>query len=145
MNTDTRMAVCTHILALLALTPKGEHRTSTLLARSVNTNAVVVRRLVGSMKRAGLVAVLPGRGGTTIARAPETITLLDVYRAVLPAEKLCPFQVHQNPNLRCYVGKSIHDALEMPLAKVRQAVQQSLSSTTIADIAAFIQARRENN
>jgi hypothetical protein len=49
--------------------------------------------------------------------------------------------LHQSPNSKCFVGKNIHDALEMPFAKVNQAMRDSLATTTIADIAAFIQTR----
>jgi DNA-binding IscR family transcriptional regulator len=141
MNNDTRLAIATHILALLSFVGK-EYRSSALLARSVNTNAVVVRRLTGQLKKAGLVAVRRGLGGTTLNRRPEEITLLDVYKAVVPKPTACPFYLHRHPNCHCYIGRNIHDALEAPFAKVDQAVQESLAITSIADIAAFI-GRRE--
>ncbi|MCC8195036.1 MAG: Rrf2 family transcriptional regulator [Deltaproteobacteria bacterium] len=145
MNTDTRLAVGAHILALLSFAPPGGVYTSALVARSVNTNPVVVRRLLGTLKGAGLVTVHRGRGGAALSRPAETITLLDVFNAIFPPAKRCPFELHRDPSSRCFVGKCIHDALEMPLAKVRNALQESLSTTTIADIAAFIRARREND
>ena len=146
MNTDTRLAVGAHILALLSFAPPGRACTSELLAKSVNTNAVVIRRLLGRLKDAGLVNSRVGgggSGGSILAMPPETISLLDVYKAVVPKSNVCPFRLHETPNSLCFVGENIHDALEMPLAKVRQAVQDSLGTTTIADIAAFIRARRE--
>jgi DNA-binding IscR family transcriptional regulator len=141
MNNDTRLAIAAHILALLSFVGK-EYRSSALLARSVNTNAVVVRRLTSQLKKAGLVEVRRGPGGTTLNCRPEEVTLLDVYKAVVPKSTACPFYLHQNPNCNCYIGRNIHDALEAPFAKVNQAVQESLAKTTIADIAAFI-GRRE--
>ena len=140
MNNDTRLAVAAHILALLSLTER-DHTSSDLLARSVNTNAVVVRRLTGLLKKAGLVEIRRGVGGTTLNRKPEDITLLDVYRAVVPKSTACPFYLHQNPSSRCYVGRNIHEALQDPFARVSSAVQESLAATTIAEIAAFIRER----
>lgn len=140
MNNDTRLAVGAHILAALSFTP-SEPQTSELLARSVNTNAVVIRRLIGRLKKAGLVVVRPGLGGATLSGPPEETTLLDVYQAVIPATKTCPFYLHKNPSARCFVGRNINDALEIPFAKVNQAMRDSLATTTIADIASFIQAR----
>ena len=58
MNNDSRLAVAIHILALLALT-REEYQTSELLARSVNTNPVVIRRLTGLLKKAGWLEVRP--------------------------------------------------------------------------------------
>ena len=140
MNNDTRLAVAAHILALLSFAGT-EYRSSELLARSVNTNAVVVRRLTGQLKKAGLVEIRRGVGGTTLNRKPEDITLLDVYRAVVPKSGTCPFYLHQNPNCKCYIGRNIHDALKAPFAKVTEAMQKSLATTTIAELADFIRKR----
>jgi len=140
MNNDTRLAVASHILALLSFAGR-EYTPSELLARSVNTNAVVVRRLTGQLKKAGLVTVRRGVGGVALNYAPEDITLLDVYQAVVPKPTACPFYLHQNPSGRCYIGRNIHDALEAPFAKVNEAVRDSLARTTIAEIAEFIRKR----
>ena len=142
MNNDTRLAVGSHILALLSLVD-GEYITSELLARSVSTNAVVIRRLMSQLKKAGLVEVRPGVGGATLLLPPEAITLLDVYQAVIPKSSACPFYLHRHPNNKCFVGKNIHDALELPFGKVHQAIRDSLTTTTIADIAAFIKTRQD--
>lgn len=140
MNNDTRLAVAAHILAVLSFAG-NEYRSSDLLARSVNTNAVVVRRLTGQLKKAGLVEIRRGVGGTTLNRKPEEITLLDVYKAVIPKPKATPFYLHKNPCCDCYIGRNIHDALEVPFTKVKDAMQESLGKTTIAEIAGFIRAR----
>lgn len=140
MNNDTRLAVAAHILALLSFAGR-EYTSSDLLARSVNTNAVVVRRLTGRLKKAGLVDIRRGVGGTTLNRKPEDITLLDVYKAVVPNAKAAPFYLHQNPCCDCYIGRNIHDALRAPFAKVQEAMREGLAKTTIAEIAAFIRKR----
>ena len=140
MNNDTRLSVAIHILAVLSFAGK-EPRTSDLLARSVNTNPVVVRRLLSLLKKAGLIDVQRGAGGSILNRNPDSITLLDVYKAVVPHPKANPFYLHQNPCCDCYIGKNIHDALEAPFAKVNRAMQDSLAATTIAEIASFIDKR----
>lgn len=140
MNNDTRLAVAIHILAVLSFAGK-EPRTSDLLARSVNTNAVVVRRLLSQLKKAGLIEVRRGAGGSILNRQPRDITLLDVYKAVVPNPRANPFYLHQNPCCDCYIGKNIHDALEAPFAKVNKAMREGLAATTIADIASFIKKR----
>lgn len=144
MNNDTRLAVSAHILALLSLLQK-EYQTSECIARSVNTNAVVIRRLIGQMKKAGLVEVRPGIGGATLNRPPEKITLLDVFDAVVPKAKASPFYLHAAPNRQCFVGRNIHAALEDPFIKVSRAMRESLAATTVADIAAHIQTEMNGN
>ena len=72
-----------HALAVLAQSRAGYP--SVYVAASVNTHAVFLRRILGDLVAAGLVAVREGRaGGYRLARPPERITLADVYRAVEP-------------------------------------------------------------
>jgi len=85
MTTSSRYAVALHVLVALA-DLGGEGATSELLARSVNTNPVVVRRILGMLVQAGLVAGKGGRGGGYhLAREPKRIPLDAVLRAVEPA------------------------------------------------------------
>jgi hypothetical protein len=77
--------------------------TSDQVAASVNTNPVVIRRSLGDLRRAGLVDVRHGAGaGWSLARAPQEITLLDVYDAV-EQEPLFGMH-HTEPNLECLVA-----------------------------------------
>ena len=75
----SRFTVAIHILSLLDLN-KGVSRTSEELAMSVNTNPVVIRKILGILKKAGLIHIQMGQGGgATLAVEPEKITLRDVY------------------------------------------------------------------
>ena len=56
----SRFTVAIHILSLLALT-KGESRTSEELATSVNTNPVVIRKILGILRKAGLIQIQMGQ------------------------------------------------------------------------------------
>ena len=94
MNTNSRFAVAIHILTLLAQS-HPEPLTSVFMACSVTTHPVVLRRLLGDLRRAGLVESRSGNsGGWRLRRQPEQITLLDCYLAVkenalfgLPSQK----------------------------------------------------------
>jgi Rrf2 family protein len=89
---SSRVAVAVHVLAYMAW-KRSEAVTSERIAASVNTNPVVVRRIVGALRNAGMVTVQPGvGGGATLAREPRDITLLDVYRAVEDGDEL--FSLH---------------------------------------------------
>ena len=70
-----------HVLAVLAY-KEGEAVTSGLLASSVNTNPVVIRRLLLALQAAGFIETRKGAGlGSRLARAPGRISLAEVYRA----------------------------------------------------------------
>ena len=78
MKTSSRFTVAVHALALLAL--NGRPMSSTEIAGSVNTNPVVIRRLMGELEKAKLVRSVAGRsGGFELDRQADQITLADVY------------------------------------------------------------------
>ena len=82
MAANCRFAFAVHILSVLAL-KKNEGVTSDALAGSVNTNPVVIRRIVSALQQAGLVATAKGaRGGVKLALSPENISLGAVHRAM---------------------------------------------------------------
>ena len=70
---------------MTALVYLHEKSSSGLLSKSVNTNPVVIRRLLGELNRAGLIRAVRGKqGGFMLARDAKKISLLDIYRAVKP-------------------------------------------------------------
>jgi Rrf2 family protein len=139
MQISTRFSVGVHILALVYFCRDGGI-TSERMAGSVNTNPVVVRRIMGQLKRAGLIYTTPGVAGAILARPPEAITLLDVYHAVDAVHNTL-FDVHENTNPACPVGANIQAALESALTDAQAAMENTLRRVTIADVIAGIQAR----
>jgi len=107
--------------------------TSDQVAASVNTNPVIIRRSLGDLGRAGLVRVRHGAGaGWSLARAPEEITLLEVYDAV---GQESPFGMHHTePNLECPVGKGIRPALSQIYGGIEQTVRRELALVSVADV-----------
>ncbi|MDO5294986.1 MAG: Rrf2 family transcriptional regulator, partial [bacterium] len=98
------------------------------------TTAVVIRRIIGSLKKAGLVEVHSGVGKTTLTRPPDEITLLDIYMAVKPDSCDWVFNLHRNPNTECYIGARIFEAITPPLQDAQKALEDKLSSFTLKDI-----------
>lgn len=132
MPTSSRFAVAVHVLTLMAAEP-DEPLKSEFVACSVNTNAVVIRRILCALARARLVTSQTGAaGGSRLARPPGHITLLDVYRAVEAREV---FGLHrQPPRASCPVGGNIQTVLEDVLEDVEAAVEQVLERITIKKI-----------
>jgi Rrf2 family protein len=129
---SSRVAVAVHVLAYLAWR-REEAVTSERIASSVNTNPVVVRRIVGALRNAGIVNVQPGvGGGAQLAREPDRISMLDVYRAVEEKEDL--FAVHADPCRNCDIGSNIREVLQGVFCQAHQAMQGVLANVTIADV-----------
>lgn len=135
MAANSRMTIAVHALAWLALAQRQGHDvlTSDQVAASVNTNPVIIRRSLGDLRRAGLVGVRHGAGaGWSLARAPEEITLLDVYDAVGHEQ---PFGMHHTePNLECPVGRGIRPALDQVYGEIEQTVRHELTLISVADV-----------
>ena len=135
-----------HVLTVLAY-KQGDCVTSSFLAASVNTNPVVVRRLLLTLQSAKLVVTRKGAGfGSRLSRTPAHISLADVYRAVEDDEPFC--LPPGKPNEECPVGQCIQKALGNVFASVQTALERELEATTLADILEIVQkscgrARRE--
>jgi DNA-binding IscR family transcriptional regulator len=135
MSANSRLTIATHALAWMALArERGQAAmTSEQVAASVNTNAVVVRRSLGDLRRAGLVEVRPGPGaGWSLAREPAAITLLEVFEAVGPEPVFALH--HSEPNLECPVGHGIRPALGHVYDSVDRAVRAELGRTSVAEV-----------
>lgn len=137
---NSRFTVAVHLLSLLAVGRQrfpGAALTSESAAESVNTNPVVVRRILGSLRKVGVVSSQPGpSGGWSLEREPKHITLRDVYRAV---EDVNLFSLHHRPpSACCPIGRNIQAALEFVFAEAEAAMEEKLADRTIADVVATV-------
>ena len=132
MSGNSRFAVAVHVMTALAYRD-GESLSSPMLAESVMTNPVVIRRLVARLHRAGLVEARAGKsGGVRLGRRPESITLLDVFRAV---EGGSPFVLPDKPeNKACAVSCAMKKLLSSVLAETDRAMSKSLERVRLSDL-----------
>jgi Rrf2 family protein len=132
MSTSSRFAVGVHVLTLMAWSD-DEPLKSEQVAESVNTNPVVIRRMLCELAQAQLVVSQKGSlGGSRLARKPGDITLLDVYRAV---ECRGVFSLHRPaPSRRCRGGVNSESVLGEVLEEVDSAVEYVLAKITIEDV-----------
>lgn len=135
MSANSRMTVAIHILSFMVLWEQKcpELATSDRIASSVNTNPVVIRRLLGLLKRAGLVRSYRGvNAGWTLVRRPEAISLLDVYSAVEDAPLFGPHA--SAPNQSCPVSRGVQPALKKIYGALEMQLREHLSKTTLAQV-----------
>jgi len=132
MTGNSRFAVSVHVLAYLAY-KAGAQVTSAEIASSVDTNPVVIRRLLSALVKARLVAGHKGvGGGFGLASAPANITLLDIYRAVEPQPDhgLDRF----TPNHKCPVGARIETILRTAFFKAQTSMEAELARISLEDV-----------
>lgn len=137
MNTNSRYAVAIHVLVLLAFR-REERVTSEYIACSVMTNPVVIRRILGDLRRAGLVESQSGSGGGwKLCKPPEQITLAETYQAM---KESALFALHpKQPNKQCAIGRTIQQALTGIFAEAEAALEAQFARTTVADVLHRIQ------
>ncbi|MEJ7606865.1 MAG: Rrf2 family transcriptional regulator [Bryobacteraceae bacterium] len=132
MASNTRFAVAIHTAGMLAST-KCLPVSSEIIARSVHTNPVVVRRIIGLLARHGLVNVRKGQGGgATLSRPAEQITLDEIYRAVEDGP------VFNVPTLRashpCKMGRHVGPVLHSIFATAESGLMDHLRTITLAQV-----------
>jgi Rrf2 family protein len=132
MAANTRMATAIQILCVIAY--KGPDGTnSEIVANSLRTNPVVVRRLLKRLQLHGLVAIRPGKyGGVQLARAPGQITLDQIYQAVETETAVFALRPKGNPN--CPVDIRMTDLLAPIFRGTDDAVEHTLRQTTLGSL-----------
>ena len=128
---NSRFAVAIHTLLVLAA-KSGQPTSSDYIAGSVGTNPVLIRRLMGELRAAGIVASRAGAtGGFVLAKEMERIGLDDVYRAV-ESEPL--FARHEKMSLKCPIGRAVGPLLDRVLGEAEGTMIKTLQRTTLGDL-----------
>jgi len=131
MKRNSRLSLALHTLGHMAGDPDSM-RTSADIAAHAGTNPVVVRRVLGKLREAGLLTSEKGHaGGWRLARAPELITLADVYLALdeslvaTGAEEAAP---------ACSVEHLLQRKVASVLEEIEHSLVERLAATTIAEV-----------
>ena len=134
MQISSRFTIAIHIFSCINTFEDEYKITSDFLASSIQVNPVIIRKLLGQLKEAGMIEVRRGSGGASLAKKAEEITLLDVFNAVESLDGGKLFHFHENPNPNCPVGKSIHPVLDGRLEQIQRAMEREMQSITLEDI-----------
>lgn len=102
---DTKFSVAVHILILISEAPNLLN--SDQIAGSVGTNASYIRKILSLLKKSGMIDSHRGVSGYTLTVAPDRITMLGIYQAVMDEPQIHLLDIHQNPNDQCVVGRHI--------------------------------------
>lgn len=128
---DTRFSAAIHTLVLIseADTPMSSED----VAVSVGTNSSYIRKLTVLLKQAGIIESHQGRSGFSLCIEPEKLTLMKIYQAIYQTDHVVLFDIHQNANDACIVGKHIKPVLTRTFRSVENETEQKLLHTTLAD------------
>lgn len=135
MQISSRFTIAIHVLTCIEVFKDEYLINSEFISGSTNVNPVIIRKIFGQLKVAGLIDVQRGgNGGVTLKKPADKITLYDIYNAVGSKEAKELFRFHENPNANCPVGKNMHIVMDKRLKSVQEAMEKELRSMTIADV-----------
>ena len=128
MAANTRFATGVHILVLLAAEPDSL-QTSTSLAEHLNTNPVVIRRVLSSLQRADLIASHKGpTGGSRLAKPAKEISLAEIYSAVESNP------LFYTPDATSGLPSRVNTALDRVFVSAKKCVITELHTTSLAQL-----------
>lgn len=138
------MTMASHILGLLAYFEREQSRgvTSEELAESIGTNPVVVRRVLGDLKAAGLIDSRRGPGGgSVLARDAKTITLRHAYEAVRGDHQHLLGGYTGEVSARCQVAPVIAAYLDDLYREAEEALVRRLEQVSVDEMSRDIVSR----
>ena len=119
MRQDGRLARMIHVLVHMGLL--GGRETSERIAQMLNTNPVVVRRTMASLRQHGIVESEGGRGGGwSLTRPLSEITILDAPLS--------------NDHPSCPVERAANAKLQLAYQSAEQALQREFQKVTLAEV-----------
>ena len=131
MKRNSRLSLALHTLSHMAGDP-DRLRTSVDIAEHSGTNPVVVRRVLGRLREAGLLVSEKGHaGGWRLARTPDSSTLADVYIA-LDESLITPSD--DDTLSECSVEHALQQRVAGVIKEIEQNLIQRLSETSIAEV-----------
>jgi len=136
---NQQFAFAVHALSLLAHHCNEEYSseqmsmTSDLLASSINTNPVVVRRLLSKLSKAGLIETQLGKkGGVRLKKNPNQITLRHIYESVQSTSLISGNKNKENK--KCMISCKMKALMTEIIEKAEEATLKYLESVTLAEI-----------
>ncbi len=132
MKRNSRLSLALHTLSHMAGDP-DRVRTSADIADHAGTNPVVVRRVLGKLREAGLLTSEKGHaGGWRLAKPAKGITLADVYLAL--DERLVSGNDSDVAPSLCSVETGLQTRVTEVLDEIEQSLVQRLRETSIQDV-----------
>ena len=134
MHISTKCSIAIHCLIFIYEYGESKKVTSQLLSMSTGSNAVIIRNILSSFRKEGIVSIKFGTGGATLNCPLNEITLYRIYKAIEPDFISKLIGIHTLPSPLCPVGRNIHAVLNHSYEKIQNDLCKSLQNITMEDI-----------
>ena len=134
MQLSMKCSIAVHCLIFI-YEAKGKAKvTSGLLAQSTGCNPVIIRNILGALKKAGLITVARVPGGAELCRDPSEITLFMIYSALEPGGVTGLIGIHPCDGRSCPVAQNIRAVLQGPYHQIEASIRQTMEQITLASM-----------
>jgi len=131
MNRDSRLSVALHVL--LHMQEMDGPITSETLGSMMDTNPVVIRRTLGGLRDAGIVAAGKGHGGGwSLATDLDAVSLANVYESLGVSSAFGIGLREEAP--RCPLEREVNRAVGDALAEAEAHLMERFRSIKVADL-----------
>lgn len=131
MRVDSRLSRTLHVL--LHMDQQEGPMTSETIAAMLGTNPVVVRRMLGGLRDQGYVESAKGHGGGwQLTRDLNTLTLLDIYRAVGEPALFSELLTGDHPD--CLVEQAVNARLTATMQEAETALLERFGGITLGTL-----------
>ncbi len=131
MQISMKCSIAVHCLIFIHEAKGVAKVTSSLLAESTGCNPVVIRNIISSLKKAGLITVPRGTGGAQLCKEPSEITLYQIYSALEPHGLTALIGIHACEGRKCPIARNIRKVLEGPYHKIEDSIKRTMEEITL--------------
>lgn len=126
MRIDTKCSIGIHCMILIAVYGDKCKMTSDIISRSTGCNNVIIRNILGRLKKSGLIEIARGVGGATLSCDLKEVSIWDIYSSVNDRNPAELIGIHPNPYEKCPVGHCIENILRDPYDKIGEAIKKKM-------------------
>ncbi len=131
MQLSMKCSVAVHCLIFIHEAKGVARVTSSLLSESTGCNPVIIRNVISSLKKAGLITVMRGTGGAELCIPPSQITLFMIYNALEPDGLSSLIGIHSCSERACPVAQNIQNVLSTPYHKIENSIKETMETITL--------------
>lgn len=131
MQINMKCSIAVHCLIFIHKAKGVAKVTSNLLSESTGCNPVIIRNIVSSLKKAGLITVARGTGGAELCADPSQITLYEIYSTFKPDGVSTIIGIHNCQGRKCPLAQNIHQILQSPYNKIEDSIKQTMKTITL--------------
>lgn len=133
MKQSVQLSDSVHVMVYLAVNQDNpDELKSGRIAESIQTNPSNVRKIMGNLRKAGLIISQQGKVAPKIARSLSDISLLDIFKS-LPGDNQL-LQVDAKTNIDCPIGANIQDTLQAKYLEIQELAEAEMAKTSLSDL-----------